>query len=142
MTKHNGVLAWVCVCGLTGVVSQAVAQDLVTSKAAYGLDEGTITPMELDGDASTRDFLQVTYRQLDLALGNDDYTMVWRGIVMRPAGWCLGEFYDPWENVWASLPANDAYPRGEIRNVGTRHKFVVQAMRTYMEFDIRYGCGT
>jgi hypothetical protein len=48
MTKRNGVLAWVWVCGLTGVVSQAVAQDLVASKVAYGLDEGTITSMEFD----------------------------------------------------------------------------------------------
>jgi hypothetical protein len=141
MTKH-GVLAWVCVCGLTGVGSQAAAQDLVASKAAYGLDEGTITPMEIDGDPSTRDFLQVTYRQLNLALGNDDYTMVWRGIIMRPAGWCLGEFYDPWEDVWAAWSANDAHPRGEVRNVGIKHKFVMQSWRSYMEFDIRYGCGT
>lgn len=131
-----------CLCGLIGVVSQAGAQDLVASKAAYGLDEGTITPMELDGDPSTRDFLQVTFRQLNLALGNDDYTMLWRGISLRPSGMCLGEFYDPWAMVWDALPAGDTFLGGEIRDVGLKHKFVVQAAHTYMEFDIRYGCGT
>lgn len=142
MTRRNRVLAWVCVCGLSGLASQVSAQDLVASKAAYGLDEGTIVPMELDGDRSTRDFLQVAFRQLNLALGNDDYTMVWRGISLRSAGWCLGEFYDPWERVWPALAAGDANVRGEILDVGVKHKFVVQALRTYMEFDIRYGCGS
>lgn len=140
MTRGNGVLAWVWACCLAGVVSQAAAQDVLERKAAYGLDEGTLVPMELDGDVSTRDFLQVTFRQLNLANGNDDYTMVWRGIVLGPAGFCLGAFYDPWEDVWAVLPANETGLRGELLDVGGKHKFVVQTSGTYMEFAIRHGC--
>lgn len=140
MTRQNGVLAWACVSCLLGVVSPAVAQDVLESKAAYGLDEGTLVPMELDGDVSTRDFLQVAFRQLNLANGNDDYTMVWRGIVLRRSGLCLGEFYDPWEDVWGVLPANETGLRGELVDVGNTHKFVVQTSGTYMEFAIRYGC--
>ena len=113
----------------------ANAQTLVVDVdkgTVVGLGPESLWPAELDGDLTTREWIQ--YR----VLPTDEWQL--RGVALRGGGVCTGDWFNPW--FFITLRGWDFFAAGAVmRSGGGIDRFVAQGQQTYAEVAIGYGCG-
>lgn len=116
------------------VPAQRPEPDLSFDRASlpFGLSDGISTEEELDGDPSTREFLQVI-------TGRAGEGQVLRGYAIRNGEWCVGPWIKP--DHYATGYPGDEFFLLFLREIQGRLKLVIIGnVRLYRTVPIPYGC--
>ncbi|MGE0363056.1 MAG: hypothetical protein AB7R67_20250 [Vicinamibacterales bacterium] len=118
---------------MAGTAGAAGAQtlDLVADRAALGVDAPM--PANLDGQATTREWVQSRYSPTD-----GQYEV--RGLALRASGLCVGTWFRPFDVAAAQLLPGDMLLVGVLAESGDRHRFIAYGVIGYYEVSIGYGC--
>ncbi len=116
--------------------STASAQTLsfVIDRTLYPqLGSETPIPADLDGNATTREWVQTHYN-------DEEGAFEVRGVAARGAMLCTGTWFRPFEIAAAHSVPWDMLVFGAISPAGSRYRYIVIGLRGYYEIDISYGC--
>jgi len=129
--KYTAILLAVLLLAGTAGTTGAQTLDLSADRAALGIDAPV--PANLDGDRSTREWVQSRYNPSD-----GQYEI--RGLALRAVGLCIAPWFKPFDVAAAQLIAGDVLIVGMVAESGDRHRFLAYGTIGYYEVSIGYGC--
>ena len=117
--------------GLLATLAGAQTLTLEVDKGTVpGLGPPSLLPYELDGNPSTREFIQYTTDPVTLEF-------LYRSIATSPK-LCMSRFYNPYN--YAVLRPFDWFVVGQVMRAGDRDKFVYTGQQSYGEVDLMPRC--